>query len=139
LTPTIHEALSEYLSASGLPVRVDDQAGRTVVEFETAAAAWFLIAEAYEDLRVASVRSVLAARVEPERRDAVLAVLNQLNLELLLGTWSLDPADGEVQFRMGVEVPESGPTPDLIKPLVAMATFAPEQHADQIAAAARGD
>jgi hypothetical protein len=138
LLSTIHEILSSYLTSSGLDADVDAAAGRTVVEMEGSHGSWVIVGEAYEDLDIASVRAILAARVEAPRRDAVTMLLNRFNQGLLLGAWSLDPADGEVQFRAAVDFGGYEPTADLIKPLVALCTLAPEQALPEIEAVATG-
>ena len=132
----IHEILSEYLASSGLPADVDAEAGRTVIEVDGTDGSWVIVGEAYEDLGVASIRAILAARVDVEHRDAVTLLLNRLNQNLLLGAWSLDPEDGEVQFKTAIDFGGFAPTVEQLQPLVAMSTLAPEEAWAQIAAAA---
>ena len=135
---SIHAVLSECLSRGGEPLEVDGAAGRTVVEVEGPDGSWYVIGEALEELEVASVRAVLAARVEEPRRDAVVALLNRINLDLPMGAWSLDPDDGEVQFRVGADLKGQTPRAELVEPLVALCVLAPQQYWAAISAAATG-
>ena len=134
----IHAALSEYLSRAGEPIEVDEDAGRTVIEVEGTETAWYVIGEALDEVSVASVRAVLPARVEEPHRDAVVALLNRINLDLPLGAWSLDPDDGEIQFRIGADFSRQEPRAELIEPLVALCVLAPERYWSVIAAVATG-
>ena len=71
---------------------------------------WVIVGEAYEDLGVASDGAILAARVDVEHRDAVTLLLNRLNQNPVLGVWSLDPEDGEVQFKTAIDFGGFAPT-----------------------------
>jgi hypothetical protein len=134
----IHTVLSEYMSRAGEPLEVDDEAGRTVIEVDGSESAWYVIGEALDDVGVASVRAVLAPRVDEPHRNAVITLLNRINLDLPMGAWSLDPADGELQFRVGADFKHQEPRPELVEPLVALCVLAPERYWPAIAAVAAG-
>jgi hypothetical protein len=46
--------------------------------------------------------SVLVDEVPPERRQEVAALLAELNFRLLVGSFEMDPADGEIRLRISV-------------------------------------
>jgi hypothetical protein len=56
--------------------------------------------------------------VSPDRRREVGALLAELNFGILVGSFEMDPGDGEVRFRTSVGVAGVEPTPELLAQLV---------------------
>jgi len=115
---TIAAAARDTLAELGFQVtRVDDQLCRTVVERN--GHRWAVLVHGDEAERTCVCWSVYSHLAEPDKRAAVGAFLLEANYELSVGGFEMDPSDGEIRFRTGIDV---GPGPldaELFRRLVA--------------------
>ena len=87
-------------------------------------------ADARPDRPVLLCYSVRDERVPEERRAAVAELLTRLNYPLLVGSFDMDFADGEVRFRSSVDFEGDEPSAALVRNVVlpnlqAMNTYQP--------------
>ncbi|MCD1261701.1 YbjN domain-containing protein [Paenibacillus athensensis] len=84
---------AEPLSASLLRIAYADEAG-----------AWTMLVLTDEADQVCIVYSLFPTPVPVERRTELAVFLNAENYDLALGSFELDPADGELRFRTSLDV-----------------------------------
>jgi hypothetical protein len=132
---TIYDALRRYFASSGLDLDEHPEAGWIATEGFGANGSWLLVGQAYEELDVACVYSVLPERVPQPRRQAIATLLARVNYGLVIGNFELDLDDGEVRFKASAPAP----TADQLKALVATALGQADRWLPALRAVAGGE
>ncbi len=80
--------------------------GHTIASatFRDRADAWVFVAAVNEELRMLTLFARAPEPCPPERIDAMLQFFNRSNFSMTHGTWTLDPDDGEIRFRVGADL-----------------------------------
>jgi len=74
-----------------------------------------------------------------QRRPAMAEMLTRINYALALGCFEMDFSDGEITFRIGIDVEDDGLTPNMIRNLLRPAIAAPDHFLGAISAVAFTD
>jgi hypothetical protein len=96
--------LAELLDAAGAETIAGDHPGLLYVVPPDGAedGAWDLLAVADDDAGAVQLLAVCPLLAPPERRAAVAEAIARASFGMLDGSFELDPADGEVRFRIGL-------------------------------------
>ncbi len=115
---TISAVACRTLAELGCEVtRVDEQLCRTVVE--RGGRRWVLLVHGDDAERTCVCWSVYSQLAKPEQRAAVAGFLMEANYELSVGSFEMDPADGEIRFRTSIDVGARALDAELSRRLVA--------------------
>ena len=116
LPPTLFEHLQQFFAGLGweaVPVPGEPILGIAVLA--ASGTEYTLVASTDEVARVMSffVRPPFA--VPEALREQIVHLLNGVNFQLNDGTWMVDPADGELRFRTGLQCGAELPTDEQIR------------------------
>ncbi len=115
---TIAEVARRTLAELGYDVTpVDDQLCRALIE--QGGHKWPLLVHCDDAERTCVCWSVYPRLAEPQQRPAVAGFLLEVNYELSVGSFEMDPADGEIRFRTSIDVGSGALDPELFRRLVA--------------------
>lgn len=80
--------------------------GETIasITYQSGPDAWVLVAATNEDLRTFVVFARSPESCPPSRVGDVVDLFNRLNFGMTHGAWVVDPSDGEIRFRVGVDL-----------------------------------
>jgi hypothetical protein len=84
-------------------------------------ASYLLCCTAYEDWQGLMCTSELPVRVPEDARGRAVEYLNRVNYLLRCGNFELGHGDGEVRFRMSIDVSGGALTPELVGNLIEIA------------------
>jgi len=75
---------------------------------------WVFVVVPHEDLRVVTMFSRSPMECPPERFGEVSVFLERVNFGMTYGAWVMDREDGEIRFRIGLDVSEGEPSEHLL-------------------------
>jgi len=100
---SLQAVAASYLQRAGLPAeRLSEALLR--VPYADEIGAWTMLVVTDEAEGVCIVYSIFPVPVAEERRADMAVFLNAENYDLALGSFELDPADGELRFRTSLDV-----------------------------------
>src|SRR5215212_5325423 len=99
---SVYDAVTTYLSTTGLPTTPHPEDGWIAVELSEEAGS-VLVVQAWDDRNQAAAYVIRDEPVPPERREAVALLLTRANYGIYLGNFEMDLDDGEIRFKVSVD------------------------------------
>ena len=99
---------------------------------------WDLIAVADEAVDGIVIYAVCPFDAKPARRAALAEAISEANFGMVDGAFELDPADGQLRFRIGLLLGGTDLDPELVSPMLAYAATAVDEYAEPLLAVLRG-
>lgn len=78
---------------------------------------WVFVASSDEAHQAIVMFSRAPLECPEDRIHEVLRLFNHANFAITMGAWVLDPGDGEIRFRVGIDVHDVPVTPELLRRL----------------------
>lgn len=102
---SLFEQLSTLLASADWPMeQVPGQPILSVTYESGAEDRWVFVASANDANRTVTVFARLPENCPPERFDAAMRFFSLANFGMTHGAWVMDLGDGEIRFRVGVDV-----------------------------------
>lgn len=102
MTP-LYDQVEAFYAKGGWPTeRVPDETILSLT-YQGNNAQWVFVAVVDEEAGSVTLFSRAPASCPAERRSEMLVLLNRINVGLPLGAWTLDPDDGEIRMRVGLD------------------------------------
>ena len=130
--------LERLLRGLGLEPRRDDALARFHIAFGDGVPLATAFAAIAPDTRRFVFSIALGFDVAAARRDEVAHLLARLNWRLVVGSFDIDYADGQVRFRVGIDYSGAELTEPLMRNAIRAAMDAVESHAGNIVRVAAG-
>lgn len=93
---------------------------------------WMGLARVFEEDKQFIFYSVVPNRVPKEAKAAVMEFITRANYNLLIGNFEMDPEDGEVRFKTGIDVSGGELTSSLVKNVVYFNLIAMDRYLESL-------
>lgn len=100
---------------------------------------WTFVASAEEAAKAFVFFSRAPMSCPPDRVDALVTFLNRVNFGLTMGAWAVDPGDGEIRFRYGIDVRDSEVTSERLRRATMYTVLTLDHHLKGLEGLTRGD
>ena len=94
------------------------QPGIYRIDFEIESGVWTTLVHTDPEDGICAVTSIWPEQVAEDDRARVALELSRRNYELAVGSYEVDPQDGEVRYRTGIDLGQADPDPLLLEALV---------------------
>lgn len=113
--------------------------GSVLVPVRDCCAAYDVFLTTNDETRFVCSYCIFSARVPADRRAAVAEALTRANWGLALGNFEIGFDEGEVRFRMGVDVEGGQLAPQMLHNMLAIGLYTAERYHDAVMRVAYGD
>lgn len=116
--PSLSDAVRAFFEAEGWPYTQEPADSTLYVGFEGNNGRWMCAAMVYDNLDQFAFYSLVSHLVPDERRVAMAEFLIRANCDLIIGSFDMDFANGQVRFKTSVDVGRSALDQAMIRTLV---------------------
>jgi len=135
----IYDAVTSFLDEEGLVYQAFPEKGYVALHFNGKRVSWRCFAVANDDLEVFKLLVQVPERVPGDQRAPVADFLTRANFGLNVGAFEMDMSDGEVRFRVGVDLENTTECTALLRQCLAAGLTTSERYYPGLMAVLHGD